>query len=815
VAAYTFAAVAVALPVAAWAQTAPDPTVSDGGAPSSPQDTDAGPPAAATPPARTPHAPEAEQAPEESDDSGPRVSEVRVRGNHRIETAAILNPLKTKAGLPLEPKALRDDIRSLWELKFFDDVKVDSEASSRGLTITFIVREKPLVRTVTLRGNEEIDEEDLKKELDVRPFQIYDPDAARRTVKKMEGKYADKGFYLAEVTSSTQVAPGDNEIDVFFTVVEHAKVEVRRVDFQGNKAISDDELRNSIQTQEGSLISFLTSAGTYKEDVFQRDLLIVQALYYNRGYVNVRVGKPAIALSSDKREIFITIPVDEGDPYDLGAVGVSGTLLNYDTDVNKLITMKKGERFGSEKMQKNMSALQDFYRDHGYAYIDVTPATNVDVEAKTIDINFVVKPGSKIYIDRIEVVGNTKTRDRVIRRELRIAEGDMYNGTLIRFSKQAVTALGFFEVVDITSKPGTTPTTMDLEVAVKEKSTGTFQVGLGFSNQEPILLNANVSQNNFLGWGTNAAIMAQVSNLRRIFDVSYTDPYFLDSNWTVAVDLYNTLQIYGNLFDRSALGGTITGGYLLFDNFRIFLTYTLQAVDVTPTSTNAVLLANRFQSGITSSLKASFTYDRRDNRLFPTHGYMFSGSVEEAYPPVLWGTTQFTRLQGVARFYQPIALGLVFKVNFTAGFIYSPPSNPVPVSELYFEGGINSLRGYNFRTVAPIINAGVGPSQPLTPLLIGGNKEFLSNWELEFPIIEEAGLRGVVFFDAGNVYSETQPFFDPSIRPGVLGLLMSVGFGARWFTPLGPLRFEWGFALTPRPIDNPPNSLQFTIGNFF
>lgn len=759
-------------------------------------------------------APKADEPVEEPAGAADAVAQIKVQGNHRIETSAILTPLKTKVGRPFDPKAIRDDIHTLWDMRFFDDVNVDAAPSADGPVITFIVREKPLVRAVTVKGNEELDEDDLKKELDVRPFQIFDADAARKTVKKLQGKYVDKGFYLAEVSYSTKPAEGDNEIDVIFDVVEHAKVEVRRVNFEGNHAISDEELRGSIQTQEGSLISFLTSQGNYKEESFQRDLLIIQSLYYNRGYVNIRVGKPAISLSADKREIYISVPVEEGDPYDIGELGVGGTLLGMDDEVKKLITMQKGERFSSEKLQKSMAALQDFFRDRGYAYVQVSPATNVEVAKKTIDINFVVQPGNKIYIDHIEIVGNTKTRDRVIRRELRISEGDLYNGSSIRISKGRVTALGFFEIVDISSKQGSSPNTMDLEVAVKEKSTGTFQVGLGFSNQEPILLNANVSQNNFLGWGTNGAIMAQVSNLRRIFDVSYSDPYFFDTNWTFAVDVYNTLQIYGNLFDRNAFGGTLTGGYEIFEDFRVFLTYTLQQVTVTPTATNAVLLANRFQSGITSSVKASFNWDKRDNRLFPTSGFLLSGSVEEAYPKVLGGTTQFTRLIGIARFYRPLPLGMVFKVNLTAGYILSPPTNPVPVSELFFEGGINSLRGYNFRTVAPIVMAGSSPGQPLTPLLIGGNKELLSNWEIEFPILEDAGLRGVVFFDAGNVYSDTQRFFDPT-APGAAGLLISVGLGARWFTPLGPLRFEWGFALTPRPIDNPPNSLQFTIGNFF
>jgi outer membrane protein insertion porin family len=459
-----------------------------------------------------------------------------------------------------------------------------------------------------------------------------------------------------------------------------------------------------------------------------------------------------------------------------------------------------------------MSAVQEFFRDQGYAYVEVSPQTAVNVAEKTIDLRFVVKTGPLVSIERIDIVGNTKTRDKVIRRELRIAEGDQYSGSAVKTSKARVTALGYFETVEITSKQGSRGDTMVLEVEVKEKSTGTFQVGLGFSNQEPILLNANVSQNNALGWGTTASLMAQASRLRRIFSLSYTDPYFLDTKWTMAFDLYNTLQIYGNLFDRKATGGSLTGGYQVSDNVRVFGTYTLQQVDVVPTSSNTVLLANRFRGGLTSSLKGSVNWDKRDNRLYPTDGFLVSGSVEVASPAFL-SENVFERYVGLGRYYWPLGAGVVAKVNATVGIIRSPASRPVPVSELFFEGGVNSMRGYNFRSVAPVVYAGTRPGQPLQPILVGGNKELLSNWELEFPILQDAGLRGVAFFDAGNVYGEGQSLFDPSAS-GKLGLLMSTGVGARWFTPMGPLRFEWGFPLTRRAEDQ-PSRFEFTIGNFF
>lgn len=745
---------------------------------------------------------------------GQDVAEVRVEGNRRIEAAAVLPLLSTQAGEPLSSEELQDDLRTLWEQKFFSDLAVDVKSSDAGPVVTFLVEEKPLVRRVLITGNTEIDDDELRKEFDLKPFQILDEEAMRRTVRKLESKYADKGFFLVEVTSRVEEAPGQNQVDVVFDIVEHAKVEVRRIAFQGNAAVSDEELKSVMGTQETSILSFLTSQGTYKEEVFQRDLLVLQSLYYNKGYINVRIGRPAVSLSPDKQFIFVTIPIEEGEPYDFGEVTVSGDLLGEEEAVQqRVVGLKKGERFSSQALQQTMLTLQDFFRDRGHAYVQISPKTAIDVETKQVGLDFVVTPGPLVTIERIDVVGNTKTRDKVIRRELRISEGDTYAGTAIRTSQARVTALGFFETVDITSRQGTRPDTMILQVEVKEKATGTFQMGLGFSNNEPILFNANVSQNNFLGWGTSAAFMAQLSRLRRIFSLSYTDPYCLDSNWTCAFDLFNTLQIYGTLFDRQALGGTLTGGYQVSDNVRVFLTYTAQQVDVVPGGINTVLLANRFRGGFTSSLKLSFNWDRRDNRLYPTDGTLLSGSVEVADPTFTFSENEFNRWTGVFRFYQPLPAGLVFKVNMNVGIINSPLDNPVPVSELFYEGGINSLRGYDFRQVAPAVEAGTAPGVPLQTIRIGGNKELLTNWELEFPILQAAGLRGVVFFDAGNVYSEDQSFLDQNAS-GKFGLLMSVGVGARWFTPLGPLRFEWGIPLTRR-IGDSSNRFEFTIGNFF
>jgi len=591
-----------------------------------------------------------------ADDEPAAVSEVRIHGNQRIESAVIRSAVRTLAGEPLDRARLRDDVKSVWNLKYFQDVEVQVDASPEGPVVTFVVAEKPLVRKIEITGASEIEDEDLRKEVEVKPYNMLDRQAMRRSEKKLQSKYADKGFYLAEINARTAPASGPNEVDVVFDVNEHAKVEVRRISFQGNQALSDDELRAVMGTREQSLLSFLTSEGTYKEETFQRDLLVLQSLYYSKGYINVRIGRPAVTMTPDRRAILVNIPVEEGEPYDYGEIGVGGDLLGDRDKVQPLVTLKKGARFSSQDLQKVMLAVQDHFRDLGYAYAQVSPRTAVDPQARTVDIDFVVTPGAKVTVERIEVIGNTKTRDKVIRRELRVSEGDYYSGTAVRTSKGRVTALGFFESVDITSRQGSAADTMILEVAVKERATGTFQVGLGFSNSEGLLLNGNINQNNLFGWGTSGAFMVQWSKLRRIFDLSYSDPYFLDTKWTAAFDIFNTLQIYGLLFDRTATGGTITGGYELFEDFRMFVTYTLQKVGVEPGSASSVVLANRFRGGLTSSVKTSFNYDRRDNRLFPTAGYLLSASAEFAQP-FFFSQNVFQRYIGIARYYRPLPWG--------------------------------------------------------------------------------------------------------------------------------------------------------------
>jgi outer membrane protein insertion porin family len=343
-------------------------------------------------------------------------------------------------------------------------------------------------------------------------------------------------------------------------------------------------------------------------------------------------------------------------------------------------------------------------------------------------------------------------------------------------------------------------------------------VGFGFTGGESFFGQAQLAQNNLLGYGHTASLSLQISSIRQLFQLSYLDPYVWDTPWTGSIDLYRSELIFSG-FDRQANGGAVTAGYEVFEDFRTFITYTLEQVQVVAAPGSQDVLANQFASGRTSSVRLSFNYDKRDNRLFPTSGHLESASAE--FASSLFGSENlFQRFRLIERYYHPLIWGLVFKVNLSFGYIRAtePIHHQIAISEKFFAGGINSIRGYILRSISPTkkIVSSLEPNAPLIDFPVGGNKELITNWEIEFPLFESAGVKGVVFYDAGNVFSENENLFQSSQRGGNLpfGLFHSVGAGIRWFSPLGPLRFETGFPLTRRSTDD-SYLFEFTIGNFF
>ena len=545
---------------------------------------------------------------------------------------------------------------------FFEDVQVESTESKAGLVIVFVLKEKPAINKIYVAGNDEVSLSKINEILDVKKEQILDPSKLKKNVEKIKELYIEKGFYMAEVSYELK-RNSPSEVDVWFRIHENAKVEVRRVNFVGNRAIGDDELRDVIMTHEGNILSIVTQAGTYREDVFQRDLLLLQAHYWDRGYVQVKVGTPLIELSPDKQSMYITISIDEGPQYRLGKIDIRGDLLESKEFFLKTVSVKPGEIFNRSKLSDDLQKLTDFYKDRGYAYVNASPATPVDEKTLTVDVTFEIQKGELVYFDHINIRGNSKTRDKVIRRELRIIEGDSYSQTSLDYSKRRVNALGFFEKVDVSTKRGSSDNEMDVNVEVAERPTGTFQIGAGFSSVENFIAQAQISQNNLLGRGQLLTLQAQISSLRQLFLLQFQDLYFLDTNWTFGFNLFKQDRILSS-FTRSSEGASLTWGYLLAEDLRLLLTYTLEDVHVTTGGFAGLFssgqrdpiplgsIANLLRSGVTSSGRSLISYDSRNDRMFPTRGWYNTLSAEVA-DHFLASENVFTRYEGAARFFYP------------------------------------------------------------------------------------------------------------------------------------------------------------------
>ncbi|NOZ88236.1 MAG: outer membrane protein assembly factor BamA [Deltaproteobacteria bacterium] len=788
----------------------------------------------------------------------PIIRKIEVEGLQRVEKDAILNAgLKSKVGDRFSAISVADDIKTIYKMGFFDDVEAFKKDTKDGVIVVFRIKEKPAVRKVKIKGNDEIGEDDIKKVIDIKNYSALDEEALKKNEERIKGLYTDKGYYLAEVKHRIIPVEGKNEVDVEFVIREHAKVLVKSIRFLNNEAFSDDQLKKVMETREGGWFSWLTSSGKYKEDAFERDMMRITAWYMDHGYINVKVEKPGIELSPDKNYLYLTVQVSEGQQYYLGDLKFKGDLFQPEKKLVKGLSVKKGELFNRTKLSRDLLRITDEYRDKGYANVNVTPLTAIDPKKKTVDITFDIQKGDKVYFEKIEVKGNSKTRDKVIRRELRIYEGDLYSATAMRRSRAKVFALGYFESVNITTKKGSSDDKVIATVEVKEKSTGTFQIGAGFSSVENFIFMAQIAQANFLGQGWNVALSAQLSSQRHLFNLRFVEPYLLDSLWTVAFDVFNSEILYIQRtsvanFTRASTGGDLTLGYPLLywwtEDLRFYLTYKYEWIQVSLSHSNrfsSSFLKDLFRDTSTSSLRGSIVYDTRDNRLFPNRGIYASFSTEWA-DDWLMSKTEFLRLRAYGNFYYPLFWGLIFKFNSRLGWVTSlqEKGEPqgVPISERFFVGGINSVRGYDPRSLSPTVNVPdnlsggrLDPADPLSTLPIGGDKEIVFNAEIEFPIIQQAGIRGVIFLDAGNAYRENerlfyvgQTFTNPDRpRPGAIpdpladrknslpaGMYWSTGFGIRWFSPIGPLRFEWGIPLTKRPGDK-NIQFEFTIGNFF
>ncbi|MGA2151838.1 MAG: outer membrane protein assembly factor BamA, partial [Geobacteraceae bacterium] len=738
-----------------------------------------------------------------------KIGEVLIKGNRRIETAAILNVVKLRKGDLLDNGKVDNDIRAIYNLGHFRDVKADTGKGDKGLILTYVVVEKPIVREIKIEGNKEIKDDKIREAIDLKSGSMFSSKELAKSVKKVKKLYADEGYYLAEV-ETTAIKRSDTEVRAIFKITEGKKVLIQTIRFEGNRAFSPRKLKKVMETSEKWFLSWITGAGTYKEDALKNDANLIADFYSNNGYVNVKVGEPKVELTADRKGLIVTVGITEGDQFKTGSIGFKGELLESEAELAKKVKLKTGGIFDRSLLRADVSTLTDLYADKGYAFANISPLSKVNNEQKIIDITYEFEKGEKVYIDRINISGNTKTRDKVVRRELKLAEGDLYGATTLKKSKQSLMNLGFFEEANISTTKGSADNKLNMNVEVKEKATGSFSIGAGFSSLDGILGQGSVQQANFLGLGLKANASVSFGQKTQYYNLGLTDPYFMDTKWTVGGDLFRTQRDYMD-YTRRGTGADIKAGYALSDEISTFWLYKYEMVDIFNESPalqlNMALLLPQTHSTI-SSITGSITRNTTDYRLDPSRGMMNDLSIEFAG---IGGTSRFIRSIGSTTLFYPAFWGTVVSLHGTLGYIESLGN--LPIDEKFYLGGINTIRGYNGRTVCPYVfespgNNQYGNPQAKVPVYLGGDSEAYFNLDYIFPIVKDTGLKGVLFVDAGNSQNGMDKIFS--------NVLFSYGFGFRWASPMGPLRLEYGIPWNPRAgIDKSSGRIEFSLGSYF
>jgi len=752
----------------------------------------------------------------------PTVASVGVEGNLRVEQDAIKVQLRTQPGMPYDAAALDADIRAVYGMGFFDQVDADvSPAGAGQVAVVLRVKERPLVRTLKVEGTDEIEKEEIEGALKVRPRTILDPEKIRQGIEAARKLYIDKGYLDATITYTTTPV-GENEVDIVYKVEEKDTIKVEDISFEGNEAFSGRTLRGVMQTRESWIFGFITGAGVLSRDVLRTDVERLTAYYYDHGYVTVRIDEPRVERKDDG--LYITVKIAEGDQFKIGKVDVTGMELPPDTvKLREGIDTVSGEVFSASALREDSQKLTERLSEDGYAFATVEPQTAIDESSKTVDVMFQADRGKQVVVDRIEIEGNSKTRDKVIRREMRLQEQELFSARKLRKSREALQRLGFFQEVNITTRRAAAEDRMNVVVAVKEAQTGAFSAGAGFSSADALLFNVRLQENNLFGRGHRVVANADVGSIRRNIVLSFTEPYFRDTPLTVGVDVFDWRLEFDD-FARSGRGASTQFTYpvtalgydtlwgLPLDEVRVGADYRLEQAEIGDIDFSASR-SIRAEEGtsLVSSITPRVSRNTLNHAFDPTAGSFQDVGVEVAG----LGGEQFVKFEARERWYYTFlrskALG-DFTYSFGGAFGYGfgdagLEGNELPLFERYFPGGINSIRGFETRTLGPreVRKNIFGQVVDTTP--IGGSQQVIINNELIFPIVQGIGLKGVVFVDAGNAYSAEDGITIDETR-------VAAGAGVRWLSPLGPFRIELGKPLVSKKFDE-ESLVLFSFGGPF
>ena len=736
------------------------------------------------------------------------VADIRVEGTQRIEKETVLSYLLIQKGDPWDPERVDKSLKALFATGLFADVKLDREGS----TLVVRVVENPIINRIAFEGNSKLSDKDLNGEIQLRPRVVYTRTRVQNDVTRILDLYRRHAHFAATVEPKV-IQLSENRVDLVFEINEGPSTGVRSINFVGNRDFSDGTLRGVVDTKESRWYRFFSNSDTYDPDRLTYDRELLRKYYLSQGYADFRVASAVAEMTPDRDGFIVTFTLDEGPRYKFGKVDVNIKLKNLTRDdVLPLLTVQPGDWYDADAVEHAIAVLTDAMGNRGYAFVEVKPEIKRNRDDHTIDITFDVQEGPQVYVERIDITGNVRTLDKVIRREMRLVEGDAFNTDKMKRSKERIKNLGFFKKVEVNNKPGSAPDRTVVAVAVEEQSTGQLSFGLGFSSSDGPLVDASIGEKNFLGRGDDFRIGSTLSFRSQQVDLSFTDPYFLDKPVAAGWDLFEvktspTTNFFSGIspaYQQFSYGGSLRMGYQISENLRQTLKYTARSDDITDIQSDASLfIALQQGTHLTSSIGQVLLYDRRDNRIDPTSGWFVSEGND--FAGVGFGV-DYVRTKVSGGYYYSLWPNWVLSLTGEAGDIFGWGGQPVLLQDRYFVGGDN-LRGF-----AP---AGIGPRDIVSNDALGGNKYWVGSVTLGVPLglPKELGITGRIFSDFGTLWGNDQKniVLTPAqlattggVQPSVFdspAIRASIGIGFSWASPVGPIRLDLAAPIKKESVD--------------
>ncbi len=723
--------------------------------------------------------------------SDDHIANIEIQGSQRIEQETIKSYLTVKQGDTFDPSGIDASLKSLFKTGLFADVTL----SRNGDTLIITVAENPSINKVAFEGNKRFKDEDLNNEVQSRERAIYTRTRVQSDVQRIVDLYRRSGYFSASVTPKI-ITLDQNRVNLVFEVNEGQRTLVRSISFIGNKHFSDGQLVEEILTRPSRWYRFLSTNDVYDQDRINVDKELLRRFYLSKGYADFRVTSAVAELSPDNQGFFITYTLDEGERYKLGDVQIDAKIKNLETkSLQKELLTQKGDWYNATKIEDSINNLTNTLNDRQYAFIDIRPEADRNREAHTINIKYVISEGQKVYVERINISGNMRTQDRVIRREMMLIEGDPFNRSKLQKSEQNIKDLGFFDKVKVDVAQGSAPDQAVINVSVQEQSTGEISIGAGYSTTDGPLADFGITERNFLGKGQYVKFSTTISGRSQEFNLGFTEPYFLERDLAAGFDIFHDKRNNDeSSYDEMVTGLNLRMGYPLTENLRQKLNYTISSTRIE----NVDSTASRFirdQEGdrLTSLVGQELSYDKRDSKLTPTDGYVLRVSTDVAG---LGGDAQFFRVKSGGAVYFPIGgPEWVFSLMGEGGAVYGLDQD-VAISDRFFIGG-DTLRGFE--------TSGIGPRDLTTSAqdALGGNFFYRGTAELSFPVglPKEVGVQGHFFSDTGSLWHvdanplPSETFVDDNT------IRWSVGTGLSWRSPLGPLRVDFAVPVGKESYD--------------